>query len=173
MHKFFKFEAQGCKNVPTEPLTGMSEFSSKTPSRFENLGNMWTLSPHREEQKQPSRGVLRKSCFKNIHQIYRRTPMTKCDLLCNFIEITLRHWCSPVNLLYILRTPFPKNTSKGLFLEQFLKGRIRTPSLTFCIVLNVSLGFQKIYILSVQKTFSGLFGIFVHFFLLWKNIMQL
>ena len=170
MHKFFKFEAQGCKNVPTEPLTRMSEFSSKTPSRFENLGNMWTLSPHREEQKQPSRGVLRKGCFKNIHQIYRRTPMTKCDLLCNFIEITLRHWCSPVNLLYILRTPFPKNTSKGLLLEQFLQRRIHTPSLTFCIVLNVSLGFQKIYILSVQKTFSGLFWDFCPFLLLWKNI---
>ena len=34
----------------------------------------------------------------------------------NFIEITLRHGCSPVNLLHILRTPFPKNTSGGLFL---------------------------------------------------------
>ena len=71
---------------------------------------MWTLFPHSEEQKQPSIGVLRKRCFKNTQQIYRRTPMTKCDLLCNFIEITLRHWCSPVNLLYIIRTPFPKNT---------------------------------------------------------------
>ena len=32
-------------------------------------------------------------------------------LLCNFIEITLRHGCSPVNLLHIFRTPFTKNTS--------------------------------------------------------------
>ena len=30
-------------------------------------------------QKQPSRGVLKKSCSKNIQQIYRRTPMPKCD----------------------------------------------------------------------------------------------
>ena len=29
----------------------------------------------------------------------------------NFIEITLSHGCSPVNLLYIFTTPFPKNTS--------------------------------------------------------------
>ena len=29
---------------------------------------------------------------------------------CNFIEITLRHGCSPVNLLYIFRTLFPENT---------------------------------------------------------------
>ena len=27
-----------------------------------------------------------------------------------FIEITLRHGCSPVNMLHIFRTPFPKNT---------------------------------------------------------------
>ena len=32
-------------------------------------------------------------------------------LLCNFIEITLRHGHSAVNLLHIFRTPFPKNTS--------------------------------------------------------------
>ena len=29
----------------------------------------------------------------------------------NFIEITLGHGCSPVNLLYFFRTPFLKNTS--------------------------------------------------------------
>ena len=29
----------------------------------------------------------------------------------NFIEITFRHGCSPVNLLHIFRTPLPKNTS--------------------------------------------------------------
>ena len=35
----------------------------------------------------------------------------------NFIEITLRHWCSPVYLLHIFRTPFFKNTSGELFLK--------------------------------------------------------
>ena len=34
--------------------------------------------------------------------------------LCNFIEITLRHGCSPVNLWHIFRTPFCKNTYGGL-----------------------------------------------------------
>ena len=33
----------------------------------------------------------------------------------SFMETTLRHGCSPVNLLYIFRTPFPKNTP-GLLL---------------------------------------------------------
>ena len=32
----------------------------------------------------------------------------------NLIEITLRHGCSPVNLLHIFRTPFYKNASGGL-----------------------------------------------------------
>ena len=34
----------------------------------------------------------------------------------NFIEITRRYACSPVNLLHILRTHFPSNTSGWLFL---------------------------------------------------------
>ena len=37
-------------------------------------------------------------------------------LICNFIEIALRHGCSPVNLLHIFRTSFPKNTSEGSLL---------------------------------------------------------
>ena len=37
-------------------------------------------------------------------------------LLCNFIEIILRHQCSPVNLLHTFRACFYKNTSGGLLL---------------------------------------------------------
>ena len=67
------------------------------------------------EQKQPSRGVLRKSCSENMQQIYRRTPMPKCDF--NKVALhTLRHGCSPVNLLHIFRTPFSENTSGRLLL---------------------------------------------------------
>ena len=45
--------------------------------------------------------------------------MLKCNfnkVLCNFIEIALRHGCSPVNLLHIFRTAFLKNTSGQLLL---------------------------------------------------------
>ena len=38
-------------------------------------------------------------------------------LLSNFIEITLRHGCSPVNLLHIFRTPFTNNTFGRLLLK--------------------------------------------------------
>ena len=32
-------------------------------------------------QKQPSRGVLKKRCSENMQQIYKRTPMPKCEHL--------------------------------------------------------------------------------------------
>ena len=43
--------------------------------------------------------------------------MLKCDF--NFTEMVLRHGCH-VNLLHIFRTPFPRNTSGGLFLKKAL-----------------------------------------------------
>ena len=55
------------------------------------------------------------------------------NLLCNFIEIALRHGCSPVNLLHVLRTPFPKHTSGGLLSQHqshSFKGNVQT---IFCV----------------------------------------
>ena len=69
-------------------------------------------------QKQSSIGVLRKRCSENLQLIYRRTPMPKCDFnfaLCNLIEITPWHRCSPVNLLHIFRTPFLRTPLEGCF----------------------------------------------------------
>ena len=57
--------------------------------------------------------AARKKCSENIQKVYRRTPMPKCD----FIKVALLHGCSPVNLLYIFRTPFPKSNSKELLLK--------------------------------------------------------
>ena len=56
-----------------------------------------------KSQKQLFRGVFEKSCSGNIQQ-----------LASNFIEITLRYGCSPVNLLHIFRIAFLKNTSEWL-----------------------------------------------------------
>ena len=39
-----------------------------------------------------------------------------------FIELALRYGCSPVNLLHIFRTPFPKNTYGRQLLKFPLKG---------------------------------------------------
>ena len=43
--------------------------------------------------------------------------MSKSD----FIEITLRHGYSPMNLLHTFRTPFTKNTSERLLLKMKLE----------------------------------------------------
>ena len=63
-------------------------------------------------QKQLFRGVLRKRCSENLQQIYRRAPMPKRDF--NFIEITLRHGCSPAAYF---QNNFFKNTFRGLSLS--------------------------------------------------------
>ena len=62
---------------------------------------------------------LRKGALKNMQQIYLRKPMP--NLLSIFIENTLRHGCSSVNLRHIFRTPFLKNTCGRLFLKSVIR----------------------------------------------------
>ena len=59
-----------------------------------------------KRQKQPFSGVLKKRCSENMQQTYRGTPMPKCDF--NKFALQLWHGCSPVNLLHIFRTRFPR-----------------------------------------------------------------
>ena len=98
-------------------------FKFKQLMRKGNInGVLWLLTNNMNNhcQKEPFRGVLRKRCSENMQQIYRRIPVQKCDfnkVANNFIEIKLWHGCSPINLLHIFRTPFPKNTSEGLLLH--------------------------------------------------------
>ena len=61
------------------------------------------------------KGVL-KICSKFAREHPWRSVVS-IKLLCSFIEITFRHECSPLNLLYIFRTPFSKNNSGWLFLN--------------------------------------------------------
>ena len=63
---------------------------------------------------------LEKSVLKTCSKFTGEHPylsVISIKLLCNFIEIILRHGCSPVNLLYLLRTRFTKNTSGWLLLK--------------------------------------------------------
>ena len=67
----------------------------------------------------PSEVIFGKRCSENMHKIYRRIPYRSAistELESNFIEIALRYGCSPINLLYIFRAPFSKNTSEWLLL---------------------------------------------------------
>ena len=58
------------------------------------------------------RKVILKICSKFTGEHPCRSAIS-IKLLCNFIEITLWHGCSPVNLLHIFRTPFYKNTLRS------------------------------------------------------------
>ena len=57
-------------------------------------------------------GVL-KICNKFTREHQYQSAISR-KLQGNFIEITLRHGCYPVNLLHIFRTSVPKNTSGRL-----------------------------------------------------------
>ena len=86
--------------------------------------------------KQPLRGVLKKRCSENMQQFIGKHPCRSAisielpsnpcrsaisiELPSNSIEITLRHGCSPINLLHIFRAPFPTR-SFGLLLLYFLQ----------------------------------------------------
>ena len=68
-------------------------------------------------QKKLSRGDLTISVLKICSKFTAERPCRSAisiKLLCNFIEITLRHRHFHVNLLHIFRTSFTKNTSGRL-----------------------------------------------------------
>ena len=63
---------------------------------------------------------LRKGVLKICSNFTGEHPwlsMISIKLQSNFIEIALRHGCSPVNLLHIFRIPLLKNTSGWLLLN--------------------------------------------------------
>ena len=71
-------------------------------------------------------------------------------LICKFVEITLRHGCSPVNLLHNLWTLFPKNTSGWLLLfdESFCENRSWL-SYTKISIVDLWLGPKYVFLLLV------------------------
>ena len=57
------------------------------------------MKPQKHLQRQPSWGVLLKSCSENMQQLYRRTSMRKCDFNKVAKAILLKsHECPPVHL---------------------------------------------------------------------------
>ena len=70
---------------------------------------------------------------------------------CNFIEITLRYWCSPVNLLHIFRTSFSKNTSEWLLLNIIRKSH------THCLVQLESIHFRESFLKIIEKVLLDYF----------------
>ena len=61
--------------------------------------------------------ALHRCSYKKVFWKFRINAANLLKLLCNFIEITLRHGCFSVNLQHIFRTPLPRNTNRELFLN--------------------------------------------------------
>ena len=62
---------------------------------------------------------LRKGVLKICSKFTGEHPchsVISIKLLCKFIEIILRHGCSPANLLHVFRMTFPENTSDWMLL---------------------------------------------------------
>ena len=69
------------------------------------------------------KGVLKYAA--NLHE-HPCWSVISIKLLWNFIEIALRHACSPVSLLHIFRIPFYKNTSGRLPLTKYFENSLET-----------------------------------------------
>ena len=78
--------------------------------------------------------------------------MLKCDsikLLCNFIEIALRHGCSPANLLHIFRTPFLGTPLGGASRYNYLDQRYMNIALHFLALI-------VLYALRLSYTYNAI-----------------
>ena len=99
-------------------------------------------------RRKRSECLFLKICNKFTKEHPCRSEISK-KLLCKFLEIALRHGCSPVTLLHIFRTPLPENTSgwlllysvKKVFFLNFAKftGKLLCQSLFFNKVVGWSL----------------------------------
>ena len=99
---------------------------------------------------QSPRGVPRKRCSEICSKFKGEHPCRSAisiKLLCNFTEITFRHGCSLVNLLYIYRTPFLKNTSGGLLLNRHLR-------LLRLIEMTMTLGKNQRFFFSIYTIYT-------------------
>ena len=83
----------------------------------------------------------------------------------NFIEITLWHGCSAVNLLHVFRTRFPKNTSNRLLLR--LLATVFKPVVKFCSKLS-----SKVVKLPLRTLFPFCKEYLLWFLLAWNKIPQ-
>ena len=98
---------------------------------------------------------LRKGVLKICSKFTREHPCRSAisiKLQSNFIEITLRHGCSPVNLMHVFRINFLKNTSGQLLLHievndtRFQKSNIANKCQLLLLTLSWNLVFRKLFL---------------------------
>ena len=88
--------------------------SSNIYSKIKRRENEWLMSIS-VYRSNPSEVVLVEGVLKIYRKFTGQHPCRRAisiKLRSSFIEIALRHCCSPINLLHIYRTPFLKATSE-------------------------------------------------------------
>ena len=115
----------------------------KSPKNLKNYFAQYEKETQRKAEAATQRCFLEKVFWKYTANLQENTHAEVRKLLCNFIEITLCHGCSPVNLLHIFRSPFLKEHLRWLLLEkQFLLTAVSAS----CSALNMII---------VQKNFKS------------------
>ena len=82
------------------------------------------LHKSKKSKKQPYRGVLKKRSPENMQQIYRRTPMSKCDFNKVVKQLYWNHtspWVFFCKCAAYFQKTFLKNTSGWLLLKSCFK----------------------------------------------------
>ena len=109
-----------------------SSILDDSASKKNHCRKLHMLISNSTSQMQPSTRVFRKSCFGNMRQIYRRTPMPKCD----FNKVVLQLY-ENYTLVWVLSCKFAayfQNTNSGgllltaaktLFLDKYRSSHLR------------------------------------------------
>ena len=112
-----ELNSQSSKQVISQPIIHPI-YQAINKKIFKSIGWLFDHSVNRSRYPELSlrRGVP-KICgkFTGEHPCW---SVSSIKLQSSFIEIVLRHGCSPVNLLHIFRTTFPRNTSGWLILSE-------------------------------------------------------
>ena len=96
-------------------LLNISNYSPNDRSGVQYCVARWKITMCNTECKLSKAALqvfIRKSVLKICSKFTKKH--LRRSVICNFIEITLRHGYSAVDLLHSFRTAFLKNTSKGL-----------------------------------------------------------
>ena len=90
-------------------------------SNKKNISYYLTLSHSGNASKKIKSSRPKVFLGKGVLKIYSKfTGEHPCWIvLCNFIEITIRHGCYPVNLLHVFWTPFHNKTYRRLLLKNY------------------------------------------------------
>ena len=94
-------------------------FKQKSENFSKSLKNFCEVALFCKVTAESSEAATQRCSWEKVFWKYAAIGVLRCSikLQSNFTEIALRHGCSPVNLLHIFRTPFPKNTSGQLLLK--------------------------------------------------------